>query len=235
VALFDYQFEPVDITIFLTLVVLEGILSFDNAAILAAMVRRLPPEQRRKALLYGLVGAYVFRLAAIGFVVVIIQNPFLRVIGGGYLVFLGIKHFYAMHRHARGKPHRPWQIPGLSAFWATVVSIELADIAFALDQVVAAVAFTDKVVLIVAAAFAAILALRLSAVYMSRLMDWFPALEHIAYVVVGLVGIKLVLEEYPGVHLDKAITAPLTLAIFVVPVVVKIVRDRMGKRRPFRA
>ena len=226
-----YTFEPVDIVVFLTLIVLEGILSFDNAAILAAMVRRLPAEQRRRALLYGLVGAYVFRILAIFLVVFVIRYPLLRVLGGAYLVFLTARHFHRMHGESRGREHRVFTIPGLTAFWTTVVSIELADIAFALDQVVAAVAFTTKIPLIIAAGLVAILLLRLSAFYMARLMDWFPALEHIAYGVVGLVGLKLVLEEYPGIHLDEAVTAPITLSLFLVPVGVKLLLDRGRRRR----
>ena len=226
----EYSFEPTDFLVFLTLIFLEGVLSFDNAAILAAMVRKLPESERRKALLYGLLGAYVFRITAIFLVVTIIENPVLRVIGGAYLAFLTTKHFYHVHRKARGHKHKVWAIPGVSAFWATVISIEVADVAFALDQVVAAVAFTEKIPIIVAAALVAIVLLRLSAVYMARLMDWFPTLEHIAYIVVGLVGLKLVLEEYPGIHVGEAITAPITLAFFVVPVLAKLIMDRAERR-----
>jgi YkoY family integral membrane protein len=237
----DYHFETVDVAVFLTLLLLEGVLSFDNAAILAAMVRRLPVEQRRKALLYGLGGAYVFRATAILFVSVIIQNEWLKIIGGVYLLYLCIKHLVDQ------TPHDMDEVPGiankrlfgLSAFWSIVVAVELADIAFALDQVLVAVALTTKVLLIILASFVAILFLRISAYYVGRLMDWFPKLETLAYVAVGWVGLKLILTtsgHYLGIHWfevleNKWISVAVTLTVIVVPVIVKAVSDYVLKSR----
>src|SRR5688572_32896242 len=85
-----------DAKIVFTLLLLEAVLSFDNAAVLAAMVRKLPVRDRRKALLYGLVGAYGLRIAAILLASFLIANPVLKVIGGGYLIVIGVKHFVAL-------------------------------------------------------------------------------------------------------------------------------------------
>ena len=241
--LFGYVFDPLDIPLLITLILLEGVLSFDNAAVLAAMTRRLGPERRRKALLYGLVGAYVFRILAILLVTFIIENPWLRFLGGGYLVFLAVRHLLEKeHPHTTGEERAPWRIPGLSTFWATVVAVEITDIAFALDQVLAAVAMTDKVQLIIAASLIAILLLRVSALYMTRLMDWFPALERLAYVAVLYVGAKLLLEvtsEFAAdagliahaIHVPKAISITVTLSLLVVPVIAKAIHDKVRKRR----
>ncbi len=227
----DFSFSAADYSVFFTLILLEGALSFDNAAILAALTRRLPVEQRRKALLYGLVGAYVFRVLAILLVAFIIENPWLKIAGGGYLVFLAVKHLWpdghgpdAGSRLAKG-------ILGLNPFWSTVVAVEVADIAFALDQVLVAVALTDHIVIIVAAALVAILLLRLSAFYMTILMDWFPRLEMFAYLAVGFVGLKMLLEELVDIHISKPISIGVTLSILVIPVLVKIAMDLIDKRR----
>lgn len=232
--LFDYAWEPADLGIFLTLILLEGVLSFDNAAVLAAMVRKLPEAQRRKALLYGLAGAYVFRILAILFVAFIIANPLLKVVGGGYLLYLAGKHLLTRRPHEDHVEGGLLAKVGIGGFWGVVIAVELADAAFALDQILVAVAMTDKLPLIIAASLVAILFLRLSATYMTRLMDWFPALEKLAYLAVGFVGAKLVLVEaahyagYPGFEVPKAVSIAVTLSLLVVPVVAKAAWERFG-------
>lgn len=233
--MFGYVFESADIAVFLTLVLLEGVLSFDNAAVLAAMVRKLPVHERKKALLYGLAGAYIFRTIAILSVAFIIANPILKVIGGLYLLYLAVKHLFFHRPHSEHAESTFLGRLGFSGFWAMVVAIELADIAFALDQVLVAVAMTDKILLIVVASMVAILFLRLSASYMTRLMDWFPALEKLAYVAVGFVGLKLVSVEvihrmgYPDFEVPKVISIGVTLGLLVLPVIVKFLWEKRSK------
>ena len=70
------------------LIIIESLLSVDNAAVLATMVMDLPKEQRRKALRYGIIGAYVFRgicLVLAGWLVTI---WWLKPLGGFYLLYL---------------------------------------------------------------------------------------------------------------------------------------------------
>jgi YkoY family integral membrane protein len=225
-----------DLSIVMALLLLEAVLSFDNAAILAAMVRKLPVKDRKKALLYGLVGAYGLRFAAILLASFLIANPFLKIIGGGYLIFIGVKHFYGMWRHEPHE-HKEHELKtgwftklGIPALVAVIIQIELVDLAFAIDQVIVAVAFTDKVWLIVIASFIGILFLRLAAAMIAKVMDWLPLLEHMAYVAVTYVGVKLVLL-YPvsfvndghGVHIPTPISIAITLTLFVVPVLIKLV------------
>lgn len=257
----DYHYEPTDILVFFTLLLLEGVLSFDNAAILAAMVRKLPQSERRKALLYGLGGAYLFRFTAIVFVAFIIEYQWLKIVGGVYLVYLMVKHLVDR------TPHDMNEIPGiakknflgLTAFWSVVVAVEFADIAFALDQVLVAVGLFaerttngSKVLLIILASFIAILFLRISAYYVGRLMDWFPKLETLAYIAVGWVGIKLILTTgafyldtrgiVPGLHSQgwvhflelKEVSVAVTFSVIVLPVIAKAIKDFVIHRRGSR-
>lgn len=218
-----------DAGIVLTLVLMEAVLSFDNAAILAAIVRRLPPRDRRKALLYGLVGAYAMRIGAILLATVLIRTPGLKLAGGAYLAFLAIRHFVQLVLHRRrghAAPRSNWLARfGVPALVATIIQIEVIDFAFAIDQVLVAVAFTDKVALIIVAAMLGILALRLAASVMARVMDWLPLLEHSAYLAVGYAGVKLMLL-YPfvpgGYHIPTTVSLGVTLGLFAVPVAVKL-------------
>jgi YkoY family integral membrane protein len=235
----DYQFEPADVTIVLTLVLLEGVLSFDNAAILAAMVRRLPEHLRRRALLYGLAGAYTFRILAILGVTFIVQYPVLKALGGAYLVYLAVKHLRPKARaHTTHAEFTLLGRLGLSPLWQVVIGVELVDLVFALDQVLVAVAMTDKIPLIIVASLAAILMLRLSATYMIRLMAWFPPLERLAYVAVGFVGLKLLVVEavhyagYPEFQLPKLVSVAVTLGLLVVPILGKVILQVLRKSSP---
>lgn len=240
-ALFGYVFEASDVAVLATLLILEGVLSFDNAAVLAAMVRKLPEEQRRKALLYGLLGAYGFRILTILSVAWIIKYEWLKALGGAYLVYLAAKHLFFPPAHSEHAEAGLMARLGISGFWGVVIAVELADVAFALDQVLVAVAMTPKVLLIIIASMIAILILRVSASYMTRLMDWFPALEKLAYVAVGFVGVKLIAVEaahYAGFHdfeVPKAISISVTLGLLVLPVLVKLLWDRFGRRRTLGA
>lgn len=226
-----YTFEPSHVAIFFTLILLEGVLSFDNAAVLAAMVRKLPVEQRSKALYYGLLGAYTFRILAILGAVWLIRYPVLKAIGGAYLLYLAVKHLF-FRPHTKHVEQTFLSRLGVSGFWGVVISVELADLAFALDQVIVAVALTDEIVLIIAASLVAILFLRLSAVYMTRLMDWFPQLEQLAYVAVGFVGLKLVVVDiahrigYESFEVPKEISVGVTLSLLLLPIVGKFLWDR---------
>lgn len=222
----SYQFSPLDIPLVLTLILLEGVLSFDNAAILAVMTRKLAPKERAKALTYGLVGAYTFRFIAVIFAAVLLAFPQTKILGGGYLIYLCVAHFWRKNSNDEESQLAPMRIFGLSPFWSTVISVELADAAFAIDQILVAIAYTDKYLLILLASVFAILALRVSALVLTRVIEWFPALEEIAYGVVGLVGVKLLLG-YWGVEIPKAISIGLTLGAFLIPVTVKLIMDRL--------
>jgi YkoY family integral membrane protein len=127
--------------VLLVLIALEGILAADNALVLAIMVKHLPEEARKRALFYGLAGAFVFRLGslfAISFLVSIWQ---VQALGAAYLLFIALNHIwrrYAVakveHAAAVDKPKKQ------SGFWMTVFKVEVADVAFAVDSILAAFA-----------------------------------------------------------------------------------------------
>jgi YkoY family integral membrane protein len=239
-----------DLAIVLTLVLLEAVLSFDNAAILTVLSRRLHDlDERRRALNIGLLIAYGLRVAAILAAVVLVQQPLFLVLGGLYLVVLGIKHFVALARKGDehlAAEHKPILARiGLGAFAAVVLEIGVIDLVFALDQVVAAVGFVrgheHATILIIIAASLGLLSLRLLAPFIGRLMDWLPLLEHMAFVAVAFVGGLMLLEhtslagglqlvaspEAPGApavlfHMEKTVKIGVTLALFAVPVFIKL-------------
>jgi len=169
---------------------LEGILSIDNALVLALMVKHLPKAQHRKALTYGLLGAVAFRLVALTFVTQLMQWNWVKYVGGGYLLFISLKHLLKGEQHEEHHTD-PKKLPG---FWGTVVRIELMDIAFAVDSILAAVALSDKLWIVFTGGFMGVILMRFAASAFIKLLHKFPRFETTAYVLVLIIGIKLVLE-----------------------------------------
>jgi len=187
------SFVPGDLLVVAVLIVLEGLLSCDNAVVLALLVKDLPPEQRSKALRYGIIGAYVFRILALALATFIMSQWYLKVAGGLYLLYLAWAHF-AKHTDDQPSERAVRQWFGLSAFWSTVVAVEVTDIVFSVDSIAAAVALSDKMWVLIVGGLLGILAMRFAAQGFVRLLEVFPRLETAAFIAVGVIGLKLLLE-----------------------------------------
>jgi YkoY family integral membrane protein len=193
-----------------TLVVLEGLLSADNALVLAVMVRHLPKVQQKRALRYGLLGAFVFRLIAVVFAATLLQYWILKVGGGLYLLYMAISHL--AHGEEPGGAERRSRFG--NGFWGTVVGVEVTDIAFSIDSILAAVATAEalpkrlggialfdlpwvnvtvdvKLLVIYIGGILGIIAMRFVAGYFLILLDRFQGLAKGAYYLVGWIGLKL--------------------------------------------
>ena len=186
------------------LIVIESLLSVDNAAVLATMVMDLPKEQRNKALKYGIIGAYVFRglcLILAGFLVTI---WWLKPLGGVYLLYLVYGWWKGQQTPEKSDDlvdkETNWlyrvTVGALGKFWATVALVELMDLAFSIDNVFAAVAFTPNIIAIWVGVFIGILAMRFVAQGFVKLMERYSFLEACAFIVIGILGIKLLLSGY---------------------------------------
>ena len=179
--------------IILSLVVIEGLLSVDNALAIAAMASELPEKQKRLALRLGIIGAYAFRALALVFVGWIINNPWVKIIGAAYLIYLMCAHLTKAERaKAESQPRKK------AGLWMTVLSIELMDLSLSVDNVVAAVALSDKLWLVCTGVFIGILALRLLAGACIGLMEKYPILASTAFLLVGYVGMLLLFQMATG-------------------------------------
>ena len=194
--------------VLLSLIVLEGLLSADNAIVLAVMVRPLPPKEQKHALLYGLAGALIFRIIAIFLITILAQYWQIQVLGGLYLLFMAgshIKEFFDKRKNTtEEKVKEPKKQSG---FWSTVIKVELTDIAFAIDSILAAVAIAitlphisetsigginlGQFSVMVIGGFAGVVIMRYAANIFIRVLEKKPGLEVAAFLIVGWVGIKL--------------------------------------------
>jgi YkoY family integral membrane protein len=212
------------IFIILNIVLLEIVLSIDNAAVLSTMVGQLPKSEQKKALTWGILGAYLFRGIALLFATVLIKLIWLKVIGGLYLVYLSVK---SLSHQATDKEKNPVKIPFLNAFWSTVIMVEFMDIIFSIDNIFSAVAFTNNFWIICLGVFIGILAIRFATTKMIELVKKIPVIEKIAFIVIGVLGIKLVLSSFfPQLttELVDLLFSLLTLIAFITPVVLNKIR-----------
>lgn len=181
-----------------TLVVLEGLLSADNALVLAVLVKHLPNGDRKRALRYGIWGAFLFRLIALLLVSWLIHAWYFKAAGAGYLIFIAARHFWSLHKSLQSEEKTIQKV----GFWKTVLVVELTDIAFSVDSILAAVALSNKLWIVYLGGVLGIIAMRFVAGAFLKLLDKFPGLENGAYLLVGWIGIKLSLitaqEEIVG-------------------------------------
>ncbi|KIY20984.1 MULTISPECIES: TerC family protein [Mesobacillus] len=192
--------------VLLLLVALEGLLAADNALVLAIMVKHLPEDERKKALFYGLAGAFVFRFASLFIISFLVDVWQVQAIGAIYLLFIAINHivrklyFKKVTDGDRAETKK-------SGFWATVWKVELADIAFAVDSILAAVALAmtlpntnlpaiggmdgGKFLVVFAGGIIGLVIMRFAANLFVKLLQSRPSLEIAAFAIVGWVGVKL--------------------------------------------
>ena len=182
--------------VILSLILIEGLLSVDNALAIASMASHLPKDQQKLALRLGIIGAYVFRGISLVFVAWIQSNLWIKYFGAGYLIYLMCSHLTTRHEDA----DTTLKITTRS-LWATVASIELMDLSLSIDNVIAAVALSDKLWVVVTGVFIGIAALRLLAGFAINLIGRFPILGPTAFVLVGYVGFLLLFEMLTHTHL----------------------------------
>jgi YkoY family integral membrane protein len=237
---FDWQMwgkvliDPVSWGLIGTLVVLEGLLSADNALVLAVMVRHLPERQRKKALFYGLFGAYLFRFIAIGIGVYLIKLWWVKVLGAVYLAWLAIKYFIDKRKgkeedESEGLNNESIFIKLFGTFWGTVVAVELMDVAFSVDSVLAALGISEKVWILLLGGMLGVLMMRGIAGLFIKLIDRIPELETTAYIIIAFISIKMLLSVF-NIHLAHSTFFIIILVSFLITFFVHFIRKEKHQK-----
>jgi YkoY family integral membrane protein len=207
------------------LVLLEGLLSIDNALVLALLARRLPKSMHAKALTYGLGGSFVFRLIAIASAAYLLHWRIVKLIGGAYLLWISGQHFFSKGQDEKKNPaalladdcpETPDCKPA-PGFWRTVALIEVTDIAFAIDSILAAIALVGsppaghtgphpKLWVVITGGMLGVILMRVAAAMFIRLLEAFPRFETSAYLLVATIGVKLLIDwsANSAEHPDRA-------------------------------
>ena len=171
----------------LSVAAVDSLLSVDNALVLAVVVEHLPRVQQKNALRYGILGAYAMRGASILFASLLINLTPLQVAGGVYLLWLALSHLYASARGTETNAAKP----SMRGFWVTVVTVEWLDFMFSLDNILATVALSKDMPVVILGVFLSMLAMRFVAGVFLRWLEVFPILRSTAYLLVLFIGGKL--------------------------------------------
>lgn len=227
------------ISIIIQLIFLEGVLSIDNAAVLGAMVAKLPTDrptpypkslkflqhftnryfgmQQKAALKVGLLGAYIGRGAMLFLAAWVIRNPILKLLGALYLIKLAFEHLSGRDENSDEETfieeHRA------STFWMVVLNVELADLAFSLDNVVAAVALSSHILIVILGVALGIIIMRFAASIFTWLINREPILATGAYLVVLNIGVELLLSEFWHIEIGAWTKFAISVATLVLCVV----------------
>lgn len=235
--------NPANWTIILSLVILEGLLSADNALVLAVMVNHLPEKQKKRALFYGLLGAYVFRFLAIGLGVFLVKMTAIKVMGALYLLKIAADHFFGdnekaqklinvllylgmgaclvyipitaiqviggllilflLYRTFRSSNSEEGEVENKGkGFWQTVLAVEMMDIAFSIDSVLAAFGVSNEVWVLFLGGILGVLMMRGVAQIFLKLIERIPEFETTAFVLIALISLKMFLGA-AGIHIES--------------------------------
>ena len=217
--------DPVSLGIIGSLIILEGLLSADNALVLAVLVRGLPKKQQKKALFYGIGGAYLFRFIAIGAGLYLVQIRWVKVIGALYLLWMAAKYFFSSKDDDGDNAIEASD----KSFWAVVLQVELMDIAFSIDSVLAAFGVSGKVWVLFLGAIFGILMMRGVARIFLVLIEKYPELETTAYVLIGLIGAKMMASVF-GFIVSDAVFFVILIVVFLSTFIVHFIHTKLKKR-----
>lgn len=215
-----------------SLVIMEGLLSADNALVLAVMVKHLPEKQRKKALMYGLLGAYIFRFLFIGIGVYLVKFWFIKVLGAIYLAWISINHFRKKSKDEEEEKEfnkNSWLVRTFGMFWATVIMVEAMDVAFSADSILAAFAISEEVWILLLGGMIGILLMRTVARFFLVLIDRIPELENTAFILIGIIALKMFASVF-GFELDHIYFFMIIIGAFAITFVIhKMNQNKLTK------
>lgn len=189
-------FSWLDIPLVIFILAIELLLSADNTAALAMIVRKLPIDKRKKALVAGLYSAFVLRALGVLFAAFLIYLFWMQIIGGLYLIYLAWQFIYGAKKETTSAAPL--------SFWKAVVYIELIDIIFAIDSILGAFALASlyypfeilatKIWVIYLGGILGAVAVRFATGKFIAILNKHKKIEIIAFLLIGWMGIKLLSE-----------------------------------------
>ncbi|WP_160722936.1 DUF475 domain-containing protein [Bacillus sp. USDA818B3_A] len=206
-----------------TLIILEGLLSADNALVLAVMVKHLPKKQQKKALFYGIFGAYFFRIIAIGVGVTLTTIPWIKIIGGHYLLWIV---FQALLNKNDEEDEVQRKTKG---FWRTVLTVELMDIAFSFDSVIAAFGVSNEEWILLLGGILGILMMRGVARLFLTLIEKVPEFEKTAFILVAIIGVKMIVSAF-GIQMNEFVFFSILIGVFFSTFIIHFIKKVSGNQ-----
>lgn len=221
-----------DWLIIFSLVLIECLLSVDNAIVLAAQTRVLPSlKEQEESLFYGIWGSYIFRFLVIGLGTYLIHFWEIKVLGSAYLLYLVYRFFSAKfgkkETGEKKAKKRKWgtKLTGRKLFWSVVAQIEMMDIVFSIDSVLASLAVSSNPVIVLIGGMIGIACMRGVAEVIMKLMRKVPELEPMAYILIFVIAIKLFLT-IPAIDIEipSSVFGIFVLVVLVATLIIHYLR-----------
>ncbi len=182
------------ITLLPILIILELLLSADNAIALASLTKSLDsPLLRSKALNIGITISLLFRIFLILLSNILLKFIIIRIFAGLYLIYLFISNVFFSSEYDTQESDNEKKNNNFK-FLKIVALLSLTDFAFSIDSITTAVAISDQYILIIFGAIIGVLALRFTSGLFLSLLEKFLRLETAGYIAILIVGIKLLLN-----------------------------------------
>ncbi|MBW1604879.1 TerC family protein [Lactobacillus sp. Sy-1] len=221
-----------DWLVILSLVLIECLLSVDNAVVLAAQTQSLPTKKlQEESLFYGIWGSYIFRFLVIGLGTFLIHLWEIKVIGSLYLLYLVYKHFFSRGSKKKKveKPRSTDPKNHRKLFWMVVIQIEMMDIVFSVDSVLASLAISPNPVIVLIGGMIGILSMRGVAEIIMLLMKKIPELKSMAYVLIGIIAVKLFISiPAIDIELPPLLFSGIVLVTVMITMLIHFMRKKRG-------
>ncbi len=170
------------------IVLINIVLSGDNAVVIALACRSLPPHQQKKAIVFGSVGAIVLRVVLTFFAVMLLDLPYLKLIGAAALLWIGV----GLLKSDDGDEN----LEGHSNLASAIKTIVVADLVMSLDNVIGvAAAAKGNVVLLVVGLVISIPLIIFGSAILLRIMGRFPIIITLGAGLLGWVAGEMAMSD----------------------------------------
>lgn len=181
--------NAVFITGVLQIIAIDLLLGGDNAVVIALACRNLPPEQRKKGIFWGVFGAIFLRIVLIFFALHLLMLPYVKIIGGLLLLWIGIKLL---------QPDRPdhSNIAGGQSLWSAIKTIIVADAVMSIDNIIAvSAAAHGHMALVIFGIAVSIPIIIWGSQIILKLLERFPIIVYLGGGLLGWIGGQMLITD----------------------------------------
>jgi YjbE family integral membrane protein len=173
----EFDFSGISLQVILGILLVDILLSGDNAIVIALVCRSLPPSAQSKVMWIGILGAFLARLLLTSVASMVLEIPLIKLVGGLLLLKISVDLILDNVRHGANNHETPSHAVPQGSVWAAAKTIVLADIVMSLDNVLALSAVTgEHLGMLILGLVLSIPILMFGSIYISRALDRFPIL-----------------------------------------------------------
>jgi YjbE family integral membrane protein len=180
------------------IILIDILLGGDNAVVIALACRGLPPKQRKLGIIYGTAGAIVLRVILIAFALALLSIPYLKLVGGLLLIWIGVKLLMPQDDH-----DEHGNIQSSDKLWGAVKTVIIADLVMSVDNVLAIAGAAEsagqhQLFLVIFGLVVSIPIIVAGSQIVLRLMDRFPIIITLGGMLLGWIAGQMMYTD-PGV------------------------------------